>query len=144
MRKFALALLFMVTALPAFAVEGSEVVFAGGSVPGLTAGAAGSLDLTRGAFVLLRFPGQEVEIPYDRIRSYEHTQEVAVHLGVAPAIAVGLVKKRRKNHYLRITFADKADVAQVVVLEIPKTMPRVIMPLLAVRATGASKPTAGR
>jgi hypothetical protein len=137
MRKVVLAFLILAVVTPAFAVEGSEVAYTGGTVPQLKQGVVGSFDLTRNTGLVFVYPGGSLDIPYSRIESYEHTQEVAVHLGVAPAIAVALVKHRRKNHFMRITFKDSDDVHQVVVFEIPKTMPPVLMPTLVARAPAA-------
>ena len=134
MRKVIFAILMLAGAIPAFAVEGSNVAYTGGTIPQLKDGMVGTFDLTRGSGLLFVYSGGSFEIPYSRIESFEHTQEVAVHLGVAPAIAVGLVKRRRRNHFVRITFKDSDNVHQVVVFEIPKTMPPVLMPTLAARA----------
>lgn len=140
MRKAPIAILMLAIVTPAFAVEGSEVAYMGGTVPQLKEGVVGKFDLTSGAGVLFVYSGGSLEIPYGSIESYEHTQEVAVHLGVAPAIAVGLVKRRRRNHFVRITFKDGDGVHQVVVFEIPKTMPAVLMPTLAARAPAPRPP----
>lgn len=134
MRKNMFAFLMLAVAIPGFAVEGSNVAYTGGTIPQLKEGMVGTFDLTRGSGLLFIYTGGSFEIPYSRIESYEHTQEVAVHLGVAPAIAVGLVKRRRRNHFVRITFKDSDNVHQVVVFEIPKTMPPILMPTLAARA----------
>jgi hypothetical protein len=140
MRKALIAVLMLAIVTPALAVEGSDVAYTGGTVSQLKEGVVGKFDLTRGTGLLFVYPGGSFEIPYTHIESYEHTQEVAVHLGVAPAIAVGLVKRRRKNHFVRITFKDGDGVHQVVVFEIPKTMPAVLMPTLAARAPAPKPP----
>ena len=67
-------------------------------------------------------------------RPYEHTQVVARHLGVVPAVAVGLVKKRQSKHYVRIAYHDEQNTQQVVIFEVPKQMPMTLMAVLAQRA----------
>jgi hypothetical protein len=64
---------------------------------------------------------------------------VARHLGVLPAIAVGLVKKRQRRHYFRISYRDENGVVQVVVFEVPKNMPRTLLPILQTRAPQGCK-----
>jgi hypothetical protein len=135
MRKTALALLLLILAtLPALALEGSDAVYAGGTISGLKEGTPGKVDLTSDTELVFPYTGGRLAIPYGRIESYEHSQEVAVHLGVAPAIAVGLIKSRRRNHFVRLTFRDGENRQQVVVFEIPKTMPSYLMPTLWARA----------
>ena len=121
-------------AVPALAVEGSNVVYTGGTISELKEGMAGKLDMTSETALLFVYSGGKLEIPYSRIESGKYTQEVAVHLGVAPAIAVGLVKKRRQKHFVRITFKDAENRHQVVMFEVPKNMPKILMPALAERA----------
>jgi hypothetical protein len=140
MRKVLIAVLMLAIVTPALAVEGSDVAYTGGTVSQLREGVVGKFDLTGSAALRFVYPGGSFEIPYSHVESYEHTQEVAVHLGVAPAIAVGLVKRRWKNHFLRITFKDGDGVHQVVVFEIPKTMPAVLLPTLAARAPAPKPP----
>jgi hypothetical protein len=138
MRTIVATLLLIVMTVPAFAVEGFNVVYVGGSIPQAAAGSLGTIDLARASELLFHMQGRDIEVPFNQISSYEHTQEAAIHLGVLPAIAVGAVKKRRRNHYLRITYVDGSNAPQVAIFEIPKTMPRILMPLLAARAPNAS------
>jgi hypothetical protein len=78
-----------------------------------------------------------VEIPYASIDSYEYSKDVTRHLGVLPAIAVGLVKMRRHSHYFRISYrTENGGPAQIVVLEVPKDMPRTLRAILETRAPG--------
>lgn len=138
MRKAALALLLlMIATLPALALEGSEAVYTGGTISGLKEGTPGRVDLTSEAELAFLYSGGRLAIPYGMIESYEHSQEVAVHLGVAPAIVVGLIKRRRRNHFVSLTFSDGENRRQVVVFEIPKTMPSHLMPTLQARAPQA-------
>lgn len=134
MRRVVLVLLVIAIAVPAFALEGAEVAYVGGTVSHLQQGAVGKLDLTSGKELVFLTQGIRLEIPYDRMESYQHSQELAVHLGVAPTIAVVLVKHRRRIHFMRITYKDNAGEPQVVVFEVPKTMPMVLMPILVARA----------
>lgn len=123
--------------VPLAFASGDDVLYAGGTVPQLKIGDSGRLDFslsTRLQFVSSR---GTLEVPYCGIESFEHTKEVAVHLGVAPAIAVGLVAARKRNHFVRITYLDCNQVAQVVVFQVPQNMPAFLIPALEARAPQA-------
>ena len=66
--------------------------YAGGSIQSITPGAVGHLDLSSETMLLFAYSGGSLAVPYTAMEFYEYSQEVAHHLGVAPAIAVGLVK----------------------------------------------------
>jgi hypothetical protein len=100
-------------------------------------GSAGRFDFSSAG--QLRFVSSEtvLEIPYSGIESFQHSKEAAVHLGVAPAIAVGLVAARRHNHFVRITWKDGNQLPQVAVFEVPKAMTAYLMPMLEARSPQA-------
>jgi CDP-diacylglycerol--glycerol-3-phosphate 3-phosphatidyltransferase len=79
----------------------------------------------------------EVAIEYKNIRGYSYTSEVAYHLGVLPAIAVGLLKSRERRHFLTIRYLDSADVAQAAVFEVAKSDPQALLAVLRARAPQA-------
>jgi len=137
MREFAWFFLLLVTASPLFAAGGVHAVYAGGSVASLNPGTSGALDFT--STIVLRFTagGSTFDIPYRGIQSFEQSNEPAFHLGVAPAIAVGLVAPRRRSHFLRIDFNDSNGVAQVAVFRVSKSMHLYLIPLLEARAPHA-------
>jgi len=137
MGKWLLLLLLFVALLPLFAEDGGDVTYTGGTLAQTKEGSVGKLDFADARTLRFVSPGIDTAIPYDRIEAFEHTNDVAVHLGVAPAIAVGLVKRRRRNHFLQITFRGDDGVNQVAVFEIPKKMPEVLMPLLVARSPQA-------
>ncbi|MGB8759963.1 MAG: hypothetical protein WCD01_03660, partial [Candidatus Sulfotelmatobacter sp.] len=85
--------LLLALAAPVFAVDDGQVMYAGGTVPGLPAGAVGRLDTTSEESLTFEYSGTQVLIPYSQIESFEYSTEVTRHLGVMPAIAVGLIKK---------------------------------------------------
>jgi hypothetical protein len=79
-------------------------------------------------------------IPYASIDSYDHSQQVTHHLGVLPAIAVSLVKKRQRKHFLRIAYHDEIKTPQVAIFEVPKKMPLTLLAILQQRAPQGCKP----
>ena len=135
--KRILALIFLLSlSLPLLAVEDGQVQYMGGTVPAVKANAVGQLDLTSETVMKFESTGGQFAIPYKAIQSFEYTQQLTHHLGVLPAIAVGLSRTRKHRHYFQIVFRDQSDVAQIVMLEVPKQMPRTIQAVLEARAPG--------
>ena len=62
------------------------------------------------------------------------------HLGVMPAIAVGLIKMHQRRYYFRISYRSADNVSQVVVFEVLKHMPRMLQAVLMVRAPQTCNP----
>ena len=79
-------------------------------------------------------------IPYAKVDSFEYTNQIARHLGVLPAIAVGLVKKRQRRHFFQISYHDENNLSQVVVFEVSKQMPQALLAVLQIRSPQACKP----
>jgi hypothetical protein len=126
---------------PAFAIETGQVAYTGGSLS-VAQGTIGSFDLTSSTALAFKYPvpgasANEVAIEYKNIRGYSYTSEVAYHLGVLPAIAVGLLKSRERRHFLTIRYVDAADVAQAAVFEVAKSDPPALLAVLRARASQA-------
>jgi hypothetical protein len=144
MKKFIAFCLLLITVsvltLPAFAVEGSQVKYLGGTAQGVNAGAIGRLNTTAESELIFEYSGNKLVIPYDGIRSFQSSEEVARHLGVLPAIIVAMFKKRQRQHFFRIEYHDSNNVMQALVLEVPKHMPRTLQAVLETRAPGSDRP----
>jgi hypothetical protein len=135
-------MLMLVLAVSTAASPGSEVTYIGGTVASLKEGTLGAIDTTSDTSLLFIYDaGKRVSIPYVDIDSYSYSREVAHHLGVLPAIGVGLLKKRQRKHFLRITYRGENGSAEVVVFEVPKQMPRSLLAVLQTKAPqGCTKP----
>src|SRR5579863_8804560 len=124
--------------MPASAAPGAaddwRVKYAGGTVPGMNIGVVGKMDTTSDTSLIFEHAGDKLTIPYASIESFDHAEEVARHLGVLPAIVVGLLKARQHRHFFRISYHGTNDLAQVVVFEVPKQMPRPLQAVLDARA----------
>lgn len=124
MKKLAAVFLMFAFTLPAFAsfdwIEGADVRYAGGSVQGVATDAIGRIDLTSANDLVFATSNAKISIPYASITSFTYTQEVAHHYGVLAATAIGLLKARRQQHYLHISYADANGAMQSVVLEVSK------------------------
>src|ERR1700674_450206 len=104
MKKWMTFCLLFALALPMAAVEDDQVMYAGGTAPALRVGVVGRLDTTSEKSLTFESSGTKLLIPYADIQSFEYSTEVTRHLGVLPAIGVGLVKMRRHRHYSRISY----------------------------------------
>lgn len=134
MKRFAAFCLLLAISMPAAAVEDGEVMYVGGTAPALKEGVIGRLNTTSQTALEFESAGNTLAIPYAKMESFEYSQQVARHLGVLPAIAVGLVKKRQRRHFFRISYRDDNSVSQVAVFEVPKQMPRSLLAILQARA----------
>jgi hypothetical protein len=138
-RKAVVLGVVLLVSVAAGAVEGNEVEYFGGTVKSVQSGTVGQFDMSLPSDLTFQFSGGSLVIPYASIKSYDYSTEVAHHLGVAPAIAVGLIKKRQRRHYVRISYQDSSEVTQAVVFEVPKQMPRTLMAILQTRAPHGCK-----
>lgn len=140
MKRFPQFCLLLLLSLSAFALDEGHARYVGGTVPSVTAGVVGRLDTTSPTSLIFEQAGNKVEIPYASIESYEYSKDVTRHLGVLPAIAVGMVKMRRHSHYFSISYRTATGgPAQIVVLEVPKDMPRTLRAILDTRAPGTCR-----
>lgn len=137
MKRIILVVLMLVAVISAQAIEGTEVRCVSGTATGIRPDALGRVDLgSEQAFIFDSSQGKLV-IPYTTIRSFEYRQEATHHLGVVPAIAVGLLKARQHKHLFRISYKDESNVSQAVILEVPKHMAVPLEMLLKSRAPNA-------
>ena len=139
MKKLGMFCLLLVISLPAGAVEGEQVMYAGGTAPNLQAGVLGRLDTTSETMLSFESAGNKLIIPYSKIDSYSYDERVARNLGVLPAIVVGLVKKRQRRHFFNISYRDENDLSQVAVFEVPKQMPQTLLAVLRTRSPQGCK-----
>jgi hypothetical protein len=139
MKRLAAICLLLVAAVPAGAVEGNQVQYSGGTVPGVQTGTLGRLDTTAESAISFEYGGNKLVIPYAKIESFKCHEEVARHLGVLPAIAVGLVKKRQRKHFFQISYRDDANLTQVAVFEVSKQMPQTLLAALQTRTSKGCK-----
>jgi hypothetical protein len=139
MKKILALCLLSIMALSTLAVEDGQVMYVSGTVGALTDGVLGRLDTTSETALTFEYSRSKLVIPFATIDSYEYSQRAARHLGVLPAIAVGLVKHRQRKHFLRIAYHDESQAPQVAIFEVPKQMPRTLLTILQVRAPQGCK-----
>jgi len=139
MKRVAGLWLLLVLPLAALAVENGQVMYAGGTVASLKEGTLGNMVTTSLAALTFEGAGSQLIIPFANIESYEFSEQLARHLGVLPAIGTGLVRHRQKKHFLRIFYKAENNTEQVVVFEVPKQMPRVLLAILQARVPWGCK-----
>lgn len=123
----------------AFVLDGQQVAYVNGTVQMLKEGAVGTLDTSSATVLEFKSSAGQFTIPYAGISSYQFREESKFHLGVLPAIAVALVKKRAKVHFVTITWQGDRSVAEVVTLEGSKQDSEGLLTVLHARATWACK-----
>jgi hypothetical protein len=101
----------------------------------MNVGTVGKIDIS-GSTLHFEASGHKVTIPYASIESFDHSTEVARHLGVLPAIVVALLKTRQRRHFIGISYHEpSSDLGtQVIILEVPKGMSRTLQRVLETRA----------
>ena len=137
MKKYFLLWSLLLLSLPAVALSGQHVKYIGGTATGINNGAIGKLDTTSDSSLIFEYQGTKLSVPYANIESFQHTKEVARHLGVLPVIAVALLKPRQRRHFFRIAYRDRNSpnsVMHVIVLEVPKQMSCTLEAVLDERA----------
>jgi hypothetical protein len=130
--------------VPTFAVEAGQVMYTSGTLT-VAQGTIGTLDIRVPTTLVFKFAATssgsgEIDIPYDKITGFVYRTEVAHHIGVLPAIAVSLVKRRERKHYFTINFNDSSGAAQVAIFEVPKQDPPALLATLRSRCPQACKP----
>lgn len=141
--RIAAFLVLVAVALPAAAADENDVVYEGGTVPNLHSEIAGRFDTTVQESLAFVYSSGQLNIRYAQIESYEYNRQVVHHLGVLPAIGVGLVRARKKSHFVRIVYRDENGGSQVAVFRVPKHLPNTLMPVLQARAPQTASPCKG-
>jgi len=134
MKKIVALFLLSLTPLATPAVDDGQVMYVGGTVAALKEGVSGKLDATSPKVLSFDYSGGKLIIPFEMIDSFEYSRQVARHLGILPAIAVGLVKHRQSRHFFRISYHDESKAPQVAIFEVIKEMPHVLRDILQARA----------
>jgi hypothetical protein len=138
-RILGLSLSFLLALTTPAVAGGGQVMYVGGTVVTLNAGVLGKLDTSSQTVLNFDYSGGKLVIPFEMVDSYECSQRVVRHLGVLPAIAVGLVKRQRR-HFFRISWHDESKAPQVAIFEVSKEMPYTLLAILQVRAPQGCKP----
>lgn len=137
--KQSLLLILLLAAASAFAVEDGEVKYVGGTAANVKPGTIGRLDTAQPTSLVFEYPGGKFAVPFEGIDSFEYSKQRAHDLSVLPILAVGLFKRLQRQHFVRISYHNEANTPQAVVFEIPKHMPRALLPVLDARVPKGCK-----
>jgi hypothetical protein len=132
--------LLLAVSLSATALTDGQVIYEGGTVPGLGTKTIGRLDMASDTALTFEAGANRLTIPYSSIESFDYSKDVTRHLGVLPAIAIGLIKQRQRQHFFRIAYRDETHVSQVAIFEVPKQMPRTLQAVLSAKVPRSTNP----
>ena len=133
MRLFHAAAIVIALSSTAFAVTGNQVIYVGGSVAGSKPGDSGTFDVSAAKQMVFVGTNGKVAIEYEKIRSIKYRNQLTRHLGVAPTIAVGLLRHRERTHLFTLTYVDETGVMQAAVFEVAKEAPQTLIAVFAAR-----------
>ncbi len=138
-RLVGMFLIFALTISAFGLVEGTEVMYVGGTAPNLSEGLIGHLDTTSPTALTFDASGKRLVIPYDKVQSFQYSRQLARHYGALLTVAIVMFKFRQRRHFVTIHYLDETSTQQVAVFEISKEMPRTLMAVLATRAPKGCK-----
>ena len=135
MKRLISILLLLAFTLPAFAiVDDGEAMYLGGTAVGVKEGATGKFDTTQADTLNFVYKDGKLQIPYAKVTSFQYERKRARHLGIAPTIAVAMVKHLQRRHFFTIDYKDEKGVPQTAVFEVSKDMPQTLEAVLRVRS----------
>ena len=138
LRSFLLAFCVLTLSTAASAVDGDQVLYSTGTLSKVRVGTIGRFDLSNNKALTFESSGGNVTVPYAQLEAFTYEMRVARHLGVLPAIAVGLVRYGQHRHFFRFAFKDDAGVSQIAEFEVAKEAPPLLNSLLQQRAPKAN------
>jgi hypothetical protein len=117
----------------AYAVDGADVTYRGGTAPGIKESAAGKLDTTAAKDLNFQAGAVELSMPYEQMTRVEYREENRFKLGVVGTVVVGILKAREKVHTVTITWTDDKDASNVATLEMTRERAIGLMDILKAR-----------
>ena len=142
MNKIVALCLFFSISLPVLAIQDGQAMYSGGTIASLHEGTIGRIDTSSKTALTFEYSGSRLSIPYSSIDSFQYSREVKRHLGVLPAIAIGLIKQRQHKHFFKISYRDEQSFHQVAIFEVSKGTPRTLEAVLQARVVTRSTPSA--
>ncbi len=120
--------------LMAYAADGMGVTYVSGTVAGMQRGVKGNVETEDAEHLVINANGRRLAIPYKKLRSFHCRQEVRYHLGVLPAIAVGLLKARSRVYTVLLEWDVDGQEPEVATLELSHRDQESLRDVLRVRA----------
>jgi hypothetical protein len=122
------------------AQQAQDIIYLRGTVKAVKEGSAATIDKTSTAGLAIQAGETQFSIPYDKIKSFNFHEESQFHLGVLPAIAVGLFAPWAKLHFVTVTWTGEDDTPEVITLQAPKSTVQGLVEVMRARATVACQP----
>jgi len=124
-------------ARPAWAVDGKKAQYMGGTIAALSEKTEGAFS-TRSESSFTFSPGKknatELTVPYKDITALEYGQKAGRRVAVAVLVSPLALFSKKRNHYLTITYNDRAGKEQAAVFELGKDIVRTTLKVLEVRS----------
>ena len=114
-------------------VEGTDVLYVGGSIPQLHAGQHGRLNTTLTDALVFEHSGGTFAIPYASMQRFEYTVPLARRMGALATFAVVLVRYRQRRHVVELNFRDQSGANQAAVFEVSKEQAKPVVAVLTAR-----------
>ena len=139
-RRFFAAVVAIAVALggPAtlLAVDKDKAVYMGGTPSGLQEKAEGRVDTRSDAeFSFEAGKKGSVSIPYASVTELEYGQKAGRRVAVGILISPWALFSKKRNHYLTITYTDRAGKEQAGIFELGKGIVRTTLKILEVRTS---------
>lgn len=105
-------------------VPSEKAVYQGGTLPGVQAPLAGSVDLTGSDSFVFTHESGRIRVPYGRVNSLEYGQKSGRRLGLAIALSPAFLLSRKRKHYLTISFREESGEQHAIIFELGKKIVR--------------------
>ena len=127
--------IFVVLTAVVSAVDSDKAMYVGGTLSGVQEKAEGRLN-TRSDVDFAFEAGNKgsISIPYAAISSLEYGQKAGRRVAVGILVSPWALFSKKRNHYLTITYSDRAGKEQAGVFELGKDIVRTTLKILEVRA----------
>jgi hypothetical protein len=127
------SLVAMSAASPVTAASMNRADYIGGTVAALTAGQAGTLELTDEHFLAYYAKSGQVRVAYDRVELLEYGQKVDRRLLLAVALSPMFLLSKQHKHFLTVGFKDDDGNHQVMLFRVDKNAIRTALVSLEAR-----------
>ncbi len=112
---------------------GSRVLYAGGTVPGVSNKSTAWIDVHQDDMLRLHAGGKWFTIPYNNVTTLEYGMRVSRRYVEAVLISPAFLFAKKKTHYLTIGYTDNDGQQQAMVLEVNKNDIRPLLVSLEAR-----------
>jgi hypothetical protein len=106
--------------LPALAAAQSKAEYIGGTVPQMTVGAEGSIQVDDDKYFAFYAKKSHVRVGYDQINLVEYGQQVSRRLALAVVISPMFLLSKQRKHFLTVGYMDEDGKQRALVFRVDK------------------------